>query len=610
MSFRFFRNAGAFALGLSLGMSAYAAPQPSVRDAAQKGVNYLANSTAEWQRQNKCYGCHVQAVTMEGLSVGKANQYDVPKKDFQELIDGILNLPGGARSATGITHGSYPRTARTFGSAALARYDAMVDGKLSDDLLKHARLLLELQQKDGSVTGDHQSYPVTTGVMQATFQATQTWRQAYARSADDVWLAPLRKAEGYITKTAAAWKGDPKGVYLQDVNYALLGLVSAGVGKSEDSVAQLVKFVSSQQKQDGGWGFNAESDPFATGQSVYALRQAGLAETDPTVSKGLGWLVKHQQANGGWGAGGSGKAEAMWAVMGLVSTDVLTVAVKGIADGEHVGGVHEIVITADDNKGTGVAKVEVFIDDVLAGTIKGKQLVHVWKTGDLKTGRHTVDAVATNAKGQVSRRRLEVYAGDIYFSQLGTRFGDEGTQVNMRGIGPKDARGNLKLTVFSTAMKGGSASKDKSVFETTLPLTTGAMSFTWSGKDAKGKMQPAGRYFAQVEFIDAAGKQRQADQTLFSHEDPEETRKKYAEVAGKLDLARDGSGAANAMVDLVDGNGRIVQSVQSNEAGQYRFKSVDKGAYKVRVRKDGFKAEEAEVKAEPGAVAPASVSLH
>jgi hypothetical protein len=609
MPSRFARNAAAFALGLSFGFSAFAAPATNVRDSAQKGVNYLAHSTAQWQRQNNCYGCHVQAVTLEGLSVGKANQYDVPKKEFDELINGILNLPGGARSATGITHSGFPRTARTFGSAALARYDALVDGKLSDDLLKHAKLMLQLQQPDGSVTGDHQGPPVTSGTMQATFQATQTWRQAYARSADDVWLAPLRKAEGYITKTAASWHGNPRGVYLQDVNYALLGLVSAGVGKSEDSVAQLVKFVSSQQKQDGGWGFGGPSDPFATGQSVYALRQAGLAETDGTVSKGLNWLVKHQQANGGWGAGGSGKAEAMWAVMGLVSTDVLTVAMKGISDGEHVAAVHEIAVTADDNKGTGVAKIEIFIDDTLAATGKTGQLVHVWKTAGLKDGRHTVDAVATNKKGQVSRRRLEVYAGDVFFSQLGTRFGDEGTQVNMRGIGPKDAKGNLKLTIFSTAMKDGTPVKDKSVFEKTMELSTGAMSFTWAGKDAKGKMQPNGRYFAEVAFVDAAGKSRQVESTLFSHEDAEETRRKYAEVAGKLDLARDGSGAANAMVDLVDDRGRVVQSVQSNEAGQYRFKNVDKGGYKVRVRKDGFAPKEAEVQAAPGAVAPASLSL-
>ena len=48
-------------------------------------------------------------------------------------------------------------------------------------------------------------------------------------------------AEGYITRTAAKWKGNPKGVYLQDVNYALLGLVSAGVGKSEEFVREVHK---------------------------------------------------------------------------------------------------------------------------------------------------------------------------------------------------------------------------------------------------------------------------------------------------------------------------------------------------------------------------------
>src|SRR5439155_12126619 len=102
----------------------------------------------------------------------------VTQAQLQGVVDGILKLPGGARGPDGLTHPGYPRTARTFGASAFARYDAYVDQKLTDDLLKVARQLLAYQQADGSVQGDHQSYPVTTGVMQATFQAMQTWRQS------------------------------------------------------------------------------------------------------------------------------------------------------------------------------------------------------------------------------------------------------------------------------------------------------------------------------------------------------------------------------------------------------------------------------------------------
>jgi squalene-hopene/tetraprenyl-beta-curcumene cyclase len=49
----------------------------------------------------------------------------------------------------------------------------------------------------------------------------------------------------------------------------------------------------------------------------------------------------------------------------------------------------------------------------------------------------------------------------------------------------------------------------------------------------------------------------------------------------------------------------------SNAQGQYRFKSVDSGKYKVRVKKDGFRAAEAPVEAKAGAApAAAPMSLH
>ena len=55
----------------------------------------------------------------------------------------------------------------------------------------------------------------------------------------------------------------------------------------------------------------------------------------------------------------------------------------------------------------------------------------------------------------------------------------------------------------------------------------------------------------------------------------------------------------------------MVQSVRSNASGQYRFKSLDSGKYKVRVRKEGFAAQEASVDAKAGAPAAAApVSLH
>jgi len=582
---------------------------PKVRKAAQRGINFLASSTAAWQKQHQCYGCHVQAVTLEGLAVGKNHQYEVPAKDLAVILDGVLNSNGGARTGDGLSQNLYPRTSRTFGGVAFARYDKYVDAKLRDDLHKVAKTLLEYQKEDGSVHGDHESFPVTAGAMQATYQALQTWRQVYARTADDAWMAPIRRAENFISKKAASWEGNPQGVTLQDMNYALLGLTAAGASRSETVAGQVVRYLLTLQNKDGGWSFRGEtSDPFATGQTVYALRQAGFTEEDPPVWKGIRWLVSKQKQDGGWGAGGSGKAEALWAVLGLVSVDVVSVAVTGIQDGEHVSATQTVQVEAKDNQGKGMQKVELIIDDHPAASAKEGKLTYTWDTKGLKDGKHTVDVVATNARGQVSRRRLEVYAGNVFLTSLGTRFEGKQTELSARNIAPKERKGQVRLSVKASELKDGQPQPAAEVFTSTQPSAQGPVTFTFSGKGKDGKALSTGRYFAEFSFVDEKGAVLQKEQLLFTYDTPENQYAKYGEVGGGLSLAN-GLDAANAEVELVDEKGRVVQRTQSNEAGQFRFKSVDKGNYKVRVRKEGFKDQEAPVSAAPATQAAADMKL-
>ena len=582
---------------------------PKVREAAQRGITFLARSTAAWQQQHQCYGCHVQAVTLEGLAVGKHHQYEVPSKELNVILEGVLHSRGGARTAGGLSQDTFPRTARVFGGVAFAKYDQYMDSKLRDDMLKLARTILEYQQKDGSVQGDHEGPPVSIGAMQSTYQAMQTWRQAYARTADDAWLAPIRRAEEFIAQKAASWEGNPKGVYLQDVNYALLGLTAAGASRSEEVAGKVARYLVSLQQQDGGWGFSAgTSDPFATGQTVYALRQAGFTEEDSPVARGIKWLVSHQKKDGGWGAGGSGKAEALWAVLGLVSVDVVSVAVSGIRDGEHVAPTQTIQVDARDNEGKGIQKVELLINDRPVQTAKGGKLSYTWDTKGLTDGKHTVDVVATNAKGQVSRRRLEVYAGNVFLTSLGSRFSANGTELAARNIAPKDRAGKVELRVRTADLKDGQPQPGAEVFKEARTSAQGPVTFAFGGKGKDGKPLSTGRYFAEFSFVDEKGVVLQQERLLFTHDTPESQWAQFGEVKGGLALGN-GQQASNAVVELVDGKGRVVQATRSNEAGQFRFKSVDKGDYKVRVRKEGFKDAEMPVNAAPASEAAADITL-
>ncbi len=100
----------------------------------------------------------------------------------------------------------------------------------------------------------------------------------------------------------------------------------------------------------------------------------------------------------------------------------------------------------------------------------------------------------------------------------------------------------------------------------------------------------------------------QAESALFFHDSEAMQRKQFAEVAGSLGLAGGDGVARNSTVELVDDKGRIVQSVQSTEQGNYRFKNVSAGNYHVRAKKAGWASQEAEVRAAPSA-APAKADL-
>ena len=86
---------------------------------------------------------------------------------------------------------------------------------------------------------------------------------------------------------------------IQNINFALLGLIAAGVGPSEESALRLQKLLLARQNQDGGWGLDrAKSDALATGQTLYALKLAGHTDGEPAVARGARWLAGKQGADG------------------------------------------------------------------------------------------------------------------------------------------------------------------------------------------------------------------------------------------------------------------------------------------------------------------------
>lgn len=566
------------------------------REAAHKGFTYLANASTQWTKAHNCFGCHVQAVTLEALTAAKYFQYDVKPADLKEM-ERALKL--------GVTAGGHS-TGVAFEGAAWARFDKFIDDSETKELLKYADELMRIQSEDGAILDDDARLPVTGGTMQTTYQAAQTWRQAYARTANDKYLSPMRKAERFLTRKADSWKS-VNSIYVQDISFALLGLASAGVTRSEPASKRLQELLLARQNHDGGWALDGKnSDAFATGQAVYTLKMAGFSDADPAVERGIHYLLTKQSADGAWrtaksGQNGSEKGETMWAVLGLVTVDVASVAVSGLTDGMHVSGALVLDATAVDNQSGGIAELSISIDDTKVATECGPKLRFTWDTAKLTDGKHVVDVVAINGKNKQSRRRFEVFAGNVFLTEVGAVFDERAqqTKVSLRNIADPKVQGHVEVEIWSLEEKSEAPKTKVRVLD--AKAEPGAMQFGWDGLDGAKKQLPAGRYLAKVNFKDEKGTVKQTESALFTHASEVVQRQNFGEVEGNLKLGKLGIGSSNTMVDLVAEDGTVLQTVRSTEQGNYRFKSIKPGKYKVRARKEGYAPLEAPVSTSAGA---------
>jgi squalene cyclase len=80
----------------------------------------------------------------------------------------------------------------------------------------------------------------------------------------------------------------------------LLGLLWAGRGVADR--APLAQQILAKQRPDGGWAQTDElqSDAYATGQVLYALRELGTPAGDAALQRGVSYLVRTQEADGSW----------------------------------------------------------------------------------------------------------------------------------------------------------------------------------------------------------------------------------------------------------------------------------------------------------------------
>jgi hypothetical protein len=108
-----------------------------------------------------------------------------------------------------------------------------------------------------------------------------------------------KKLEENLTR-ARKWLLAVRAQTTEERNMRLMGLVwsKAGRGDVERAMADVLK----HQQPGGGWSQlpQLEPDAYATGESLYALRQAGLKPNEDAYRRGVQFLLGTQYRDGAW----------------------------------------------------------------------------------------------------------------------------------------------------------------------------------------------------------------------------------------------------------------------------------------------------------------------
>jgi ankyrin repeat protein len=287
-----------------LGDATAAAPDShrTPTEAVQASLKALQRSMLEFNRRTGCISCHQEGlgrmVTGAALERGFALDPAVERAQSARI--------NGAVNALGPLHALALKDPAAMKNVPLIEIEEVVTGDAfllagvaahrqpaTKALGEMAMVVARQQLPEGYWRFSFPRVPMQSSFFTFTALAVRSL-QAYGPKADAAEVAErVRRARGWLL-TAPAVTGE-------DRSFRLLGLMWAGVSEQERRKA--ADALRAEQRPDGGWAQLAalQSDAYATGQALYALRTAGgLPITDPVYQRGVRFLLRTQDEDGSW----------------------------------------------------------------------------------------------------------------------------------------------------------------------------------------------------------------------------------------------------------------------------------------------------------------------
>ena len=261
----------------------------TTRDAVRRSLPPLQRSGIAFYERGGCVSCHSNLLTALVVTAARDRRYTVDetlaRREADTLARDVMNtrnlalqgmvVPGGGPTTTG-----YILLAmRAQGHNADESTDALV------------RLLRRSQRGDGrwptAFRPPSESSAITAAAV--ALRGIQLYGEMKPGSPD-------RRA----VERAVAWLSAERPATTEDRVFRLLGLVWGGAPR--DVISAATTELAGTQRPDGGWAQLAslDSDAYATGSAMFALRQAGTATTAAKYRRGVAYLLKTQLQDGSW----------------------------------------------------------------------------------------------------------------------------------------------------------------------------------------------------------------------------------------------------------------------------------------------------------------------
>lgn len=277
-----------------------ATPSAALRQAAERGLEFLLKDATEWRNSRQCATCHHGTLTVWALSEAKLQGYAVDPDSAADFVTWAkerlekIDLPRDSRPGWNMV--STPAIYLAVMAEAVPGQDAIS----ADDLRRIAGHLARHQETDGSwawslAPPKNRAPPFFESDEVATLLAYAALGPQVPAEANEP--SPVRESRD----KAAAWlaKAEPTDT-TQAAAFRLL-VKSRAHPAPQDLPAAIEQFLL-RQNEDGGWSQlkDLPSDAYATGQALYVLNLVGVRNDRAEVRRGAAFLVATQKADGSW----------------------------------------------------------------------------------------------------------------------------------------------------------------------------------------------------------------------------------------------------------------------------------------------------------------------